>query len=99
MPIYEYECSKCKRRIEVICRISDMAKGQICDECGEGMERIISLPQPAIFIVTNRDNVVKMLNNEGGYSLPGNNKHGERYKSVIGGSLKEDKPVIGRGFA
>lgn len=97
MPIYEYKCPKCDKQIEIICRISDRVKEQIC-ECGEGMNRLISLPQPAIFIVTNRDNIIKSLNDEGGYQMPGGERHSKRYKSVIGESLKEDKPVIGIGF-
>ena len=50
-------------------------------------------------VVTNKDNLVKSLNNEKSiYDFPGGAKHGERYKSVIGGSLTREKPTIGRGF-
>ncbi len=97
MPIYEYLCSRCNRKVERILRINDCEIPQEC-ECGERLMKLVSLPMPAIFIVTNRDNLVKSLNDEGGYKLPGGKKHSKRYKSIIGDSLTREKPTIGRGF-
>lgn len=67
--------------------------------CGEGMTKLISLPQPAIFPVTNRNMLVNSLNDDDkAYRFPGNGKHDKRYKSAIKSSLTMEKPVIGRGF-
>jgi putative FmdB family regulatory protein len=33
MPIYEYECSKCKERFEVLQRISEDNSGLRCPKC------------------------------------------------------------------
>jgi putative FmdB family regulatory protein len=98
MPIYEYRCPKCKEEKEIILSIQDSDSPQRCN-CGELMIRKVSLPQPAIFVVTNRERLVGTLNDEeGGYQFSGAGKHGKRYKSVIGKSLENPKPVIGRGF-
>ncbi len=98
MPIYEYRCLKCGNPREIILPVDERNNPQDCI-CGEIMTRIISLPQPPIMVVTNKDNLVKTMNDEsGGYRLPGAEKHGARYKSAIGKSLTRAKPVIGRGF-
>jgi putative FmdB family regulatory protein len=41
MPIYEYECDKCKKRFEYTQSMSE-AKKTVCEECGGGLERVIS---------------------------------------------------------
>lgn len=98
MPIYEYRCPSCKQEREVILPVRDMDTIQECS-CGEVMTRLISLPHPAIFVVTNKAKLVNTLNDdEKAYRLPGNQKHGKRYKEVIGRSLTLERPVIGRGF-
>jgi len=43
MPIYEYECLKCKAHIEVFQRISDKAPTK-CRKCGGKLEKKISAP-------------------------------------------------------
>lgn len=87
MPIYEYLCPKCKKRKEVILSLKDSDIPQAC-ECGRVMDRLISLPHPAIFITTNRSRLVNTLNDdEKSYQLPSKGKHNRRYKEIIGRSL------------
>lgn len=88
MPIYEYCCSTCKQETEVILPIEDIDVPQKCSRCGEIMTRVVSLPHPAVFIVTNRNRLMNTINNDdGGYKMPGANKHRKRYEEVIGRSL------------
>jgi putative FmdB family regulatory protein len=41
MPIYEYECQKCKKIFEFTQGIKEPKK-DLCEECGGALERIIS---------------------------------------------------------
>lgn len=43
MPLYEYECSGCDRRTEVIQRFADDPLTE-CSECGGELKRLISAP-------------------------------------------------------
>jgi putative FmdB family regulatory protein len=43
MPIYEYECRKCKAHIEVFQKVSDKPPTK-CRSCGGRLERKISAP-------------------------------------------------------
>ncbi len=43
MPLYEYECKKCRRRVEKIQKYSDPIL-TICESCGGKLERLISSP-------------------------------------------------------
>lgn len=43
MPIYEYECQKCKTRSEVYQKVKDKAPTK-CQKCGGRLERMISAP-------------------------------------------------------
>ena len=43
MPLYEYECTKCKERVEIIQRISDPPTTH-CPKCGAEMKKLISSP-------------------------------------------------------
>ncbi len=43
MPIYEYQCSQCKERHEIIQRIND-APLTHCPKCGGEMRKLISSP-------------------------------------------------------
>jgi len=100
MPIYEYRCPKCDKETELILPVGERNTPQYCS-CGEAMTRLMSVPQPAIFIVNNRERLVNTMNdgNEKAFTLPGKAKHGERYKQVLNKSLfKTEKPIIGRGF-
>ena len=43
MPIYEYQCKKCKHRFEKIQKFSD-APVKKCPECGGAVEQLLSAP-------------------------------------------------------
>lgn len=43
MPLYEYECSDCGHRTEVIQRVSDPPLAE-CPECGGAVRRLLSAP-------------------------------------------------------
>jgi putative FmdB family regulatory protein len=43
MPIYEYECQKCKSHIEVFQKINDKPPAK-CGKCGGRLEKQISAP-------------------------------------------------------
>ncbi len=43
MPIYEFECKKCKAHIEVFQKMSDKAPTK-CRECGGRLEKLMSAP-------------------------------------------------------
>ena len=43
MPIYEYECRKCKSHIEVFQKVSDKPPSK-CRKCGGRLEKVISAP-------------------------------------------------------
>ena len=36
MPLYEYECPKCGKRIEVLQKMGEDGAGLTCPECGAG---------------------------------------------------------------
>lgn len=42
LPVYEYLCEKCGKRIEITHDMKDNKK-RFCSSCGERIERIISL--------------------------------------------------------
>lgn len=42
MPLYEYNCSGCKKHLEVIQKFSD-APLTVCPECGASLEKKLSL--------------------------------------------------------
>lgn len=99
MPIYEYRCPDCNCEKEIILYgYNDIP--QQC-ECGGVMEKLISLPGPAIFIITNRGKLVDTLNDDMSSNglLRKFGRHEKRYKKVIGNSLfNQEKVVIGKGF-
>jgi len=43
MPIYEYECKKCKAHIELFQRVSDKPPTK-CRKCGGRLEKVLSAP-------------------------------------------------------
>jgi putative FmdB family regulatory protein len=43
MPIYEYECQKCKAHIELFQKMSDKAPTK-CRKCGGRLEKLFSAP-------------------------------------------------------
>lgn len=43
MPIYEYECRRCRRRLETMRRLSDPPLTE-CPECGGELRKLVSAP-------------------------------------------------------
>ncbi len=43
MPLYEYRCTKCGERIEVLQHLSDAPLAE-CSRCGGALEKVISAP-------------------------------------------------------
>lgn len=43
MPIYEYECRRCQRRLETMQRLSDPPLTE-CPECGGELRKLVSAP-------------------------------------------------------
>jgi putative FmdB family regulatory protein len=43
VPIYEYECTKCGHRFEVVQKVSDPPVGK-CEKCKGKVERLVSSP-------------------------------------------------------
>jgi putative FmdB family regulatory protein len=43
VPLYEYECVKCKERVEIIQKFSDPPYS-ICPKCGGDMKKLFSSP-------------------------------------------------------
>lgn len=43
MPLYEYECTKCGHRFEVIQKFSDLPKTE-CPQCQGPVEKLLSAP-------------------------------------------------------
>ncbi len=43
MPLYEYECQSCHRRLEIIRKFSDPPL-EVCPHCGGRLEKLISSP-------------------------------------------------------
>ena len=42
MPIYEYLCSDCKRKFELLKSMSQAEEGAACPQCGGKAERVLS---------------------------------------------------------
>jgi len=43
LPLYEYECKKCGKRFEKICKFSDPPLTK-CENCGGKLEQLLSSP-------------------------------------------------------
>ena len=43
MPLYEYKCDKCGKRVEILQRVSDKPYSH-CPNCGGDMKKLISSP-------------------------------------------------------
>lgn len=99
MPIYEYHCPNCDCKQEKILSFSEAGIDQLCQNCGIVMKQLVSIPAPAIMVVTNREKAMKGLNKEeGGYIFPGGENHRKRYEQVMWEGLEQRPPVIGVGF-
>ena len=76
MPLYEYECQKCKNHFEVVRKFTDaplekcpLHLDQTEQECGGAVSKVMSL---------------------GGFSLKGTGWYSTDYKKPGGGSSKEN---------
>lgn len=93
MPIYEFECSGCRKKIELVLPIKDRNSLQTCPECCGIMNRLVELPQPPIVPITGRNQVLGNLNaKDDGL---GNKPH---IKNAMAKGLDPPKEVVGRGF-
>lgn len=43
MPLYEYQCTNCSERVEILQRVSDPPYGH-CPKCGAEMKKLVSAP-------------------------------------------------------
>jgi len=43
MPVYEFACSKCGKRLEMLVKIGTK-KEPVCDMCGKPMKKVMSAP-------------------------------------------------------
>ena len=43
MPLYEYQCQKCAKRVEILQRVSDPPYSH-CPKCGGDMKKLMSSP-------------------------------------------------------
>lgn len=48
MPIYEYECEQCKKRVELLQRLSDPPL-ETCSSCGGKVRKMVSSPAGLLF--------------------------------------------------
>ncbi len=44
MPIYEYECSGCENRFEIVCSVIDYTSSRECPRCSGNADRIFTVP-------------------------------------------------------
>lgn len=93
MPIYEFRCSGCGKKIELILPMRDRGVPQTCPECQASVNRAVELPQPPIVPWTGRDQVLGNLNSKD--DGLGNKPH---IKNAMWKGLHQTQPVVGRGF-
>jgi len=48
LPIYEYECEQCKKRIEILQKLSDPPL-ETCSSCGGRVHKMVSPPAGLLF--------------------------------------------------
>ena len=93
MPIYEFKCEGCGKRIECILGMGERNLPQVCPGCVHSMSRIVELPGSAIIPETGREKVLANLNSkDDGH---GNYPH---HKAAMWGGLNQTSPVVGRGL-
>ncbi len=69
MPIYEYQCSKCSHRFEIIHGSSDRDLKIICPKCGDPQpERVVSLFSCGGSKSTDADSISACGPKPGGFS-------------------------------
>ena len=83
MPLYEYQCKKCKHKFEKIQKFSDPPVKK-CPECGSPVEKL--LHAPAVQFKGTGWYVTDYAGKKGA-------PDGAEKKSDSGGEKKEDKPA------
>ena len=90
--IYDFRCPDCKDqsseplKLEIRLPIAERNDPQYCT-CGAQLSRVLSLPAPPIVPITGRDKVLKTLNKESGYTMPGGDMHRARYSEALAKGL------------
>ena len=92
MPIYQYRCPQCQNETQAILSIQDRDNIRTCD-CGESMERLMSIPALVVMAVKGRDKILNTLNSENGKGV-----RSERSTLALARGLDQTRPVIGKGF-
>ena len=68
MPLYEYRC-ECGSEGEILLPLTESDQPQVC-VCGKVMQRMVSLPRPAVFSKTANDMALNTLNAPLGRGMP-----------------------------
>lgn len=90
MPIYRYQCSKCKQATEYILPMNLRDKSQTC-QCGAPMTRVMAATHFRMHR-TGKDEVTDTLNREYKTLPP------KQVELLAGGLNEPEMSVIGRGF-
>ncbi len=88
MPLYEYQCKKCKHRFEKIQKFSDPPEKK-CPECGGAVEQVLSAP--AVQFKGTGWYVTDYAHKSGASS--GNGKGGEKTKTENSSESKPSTPA------
>ena len=78
MPLYEYECKKCKNRFERLQRFSDPPASE-CPECGGAVSQVLS--PPAIQFKGSGWYVTDYARRNSGPAPSGGNGHGNGHSA------------------
>jgi putative FmdB family regulatory protein len=96
MPIYEYECRKCKAHIEVFQKVSDKPLGK-CRKCGGRLEKLLSAPaiqfKGSGWYVTDYSGKGKAAEKAESESAPGSDKKEAGSEKKPEQKTKESSPV------
>jgi putative FmdB family regulatory protein len=84
VPLYEYQCKKCKHKFEKIQKFSDPPVKK-CPECGSPVEKVMHAP--AVQFKGTGWYVTDYAGKKGG------SPDGEKKSDGAGGEKKEDKPA------
>ena len=88
MPIYTFRCSKCGLDEDVILAV-DKRNTERLHSCGSPMQRLMSLPLPAIFKLTGREMALDTLNS--GMAMPNRWYKAEAERLAASGLEKSEK--------
>jgi putative FmdB family regulatory protein len=91
MPLYEYECKKCRHRFERIQKFSDPHVKK-CPECGGAVEQVLSAPA-----VQFKGTGWYVTDYARGSSKAGTSKDGESASKKDEATKTEDKPKAETG--